>query len=194
MIIFITYPEAYPGTHSFPFCWRVSSPFQRKPLGCISLLFSSANDTTNLGFISQKKSGTDTRLHWMNLQKPCDMSLTGMKVSGAPRRARETPLLQRSLNTKGVVFRFRPKKQVLPRTVLASLRVLVLAWIKIHEQKLFDCSLNLGSTWLCKISSIWARNSFSCTGWSKMKHFHFGKKMPDTLPGYVGIFNFGILT
>ena len=85
MIIFITYPEAYPGTHSFPFCWRVSSRFQRKPLGCISLLFSSANDTTNLGFISQKKSGTDTRLHWMNLQKPCDMSLTGMKVTGAPR-------------------------------------------------------------------------------------------------------------
>ena len=67
----------------------------------------------------------------MNLQKPCDMSLTGMKVSGAPRRARETPLLQRSLNTKGVVFRFRPKKQVLPRTVLASLRVLVLPYVSL---------------------------------------------------------------
>ena len=67
----------------------------------------------------------------MNLQKPCDMSLTGMKVSGAPRRARETPLLQRSLNTKGVVFRFRPKQQVLPRTVLASLRVLVLPYVSL---------------------------------------------------------------
>ena len=63
-----------------------------------------------------------------------------------------------------------------PVTFTPSLRVSVLAWIKIHEQKLFDCSLNLGSTWLSKISSIWGKNSFSCTGWSKMKHFHFGEK------------------
>lgn len=63
-----------------------------------------------------------------------------------------------------------------PVTFTPSLRILVLAWVKIYEQKVFDCSLNLGYSWLSKTSSRWARSSLSFTGRSKTKHFRFGKK------------------
>ena len=33
-----------------------------------------------------------------------------------------------------------------PVTFTPSLRILVLAWLKIYEQKVFDCSLTLGSS------------------------------------------------
>ena len=63
-----------------------------------------------------------------------------------------------------------------PVTFTPSLRILVLAWAKIYEQKVFNCSLNLGSSWLSKTSSIWARSCLSFTGQSKTNHFRFWKK------------------
>lgn len=62
-----------------------------------------------------------------------------------------------------------------PVTVILSLRVLGFAWVKIYEQKWFDCFWKFSSSWLSGTSSIWSNNVLSLVGRSKTKHFLFGK-------------------
>lgn len=62
-----------------------------------------------------------------------------------------------------------------PVTRIPSLSFLVLAWVKIWEQKVFDCFWNLGFSWLSGIFSILAKSCGSLTGQSKTKHFLLAK-------------------
>lgn len=84
MINFITYPESYARTNSFLFVEEFLLSFTTKTLAVPPSHCLLQMRQIIFTLLPRKESETDTRPHWVNLQKPsrksisCNMSLMGM--------------------------------------------------------------------------------------------------------------------